>query len=161
MRRSRSRMRLPLFQLHTVTMLNHVYSSPSAPSPTTDLVPIYFRLAQLGVNSQIRFVTGDGSTQISRAAGHYLDAPAHQNVPPLAIFRFSVYTGSGETGRRRGVQVVTVCWSAAGWSMVLAPSAEDGYAPGGIRTPDPQFRRLMLYPLSYRRAYGFIVSVFR
>ena len=26
------------------------------------------------------------------------------------------------------------------------------HAPGGIRTPGPQFRRLMLYPLSYRRA---------
>ena len=25
-------------------------------------------------------------------------------------------------------------------------------APGGIRTPDPQIRSLMLYPLSYRRA---------
>ena len=24
-------------------------------------------------------------------------------------------------------------------------------APGGIRTPDPRFRRPMLYPLSYRR----------
>lgn len=24
--------------------------------------------------------------------------------------------------------------------------------PGGIRTPDPRFRRPMLYPLSYRRS---------
>ena len=44
---------------------------------------------------------------------------------------------------------------------MFAPSIEDGNAPGGIRTPDPQFRRLMLYPLSYRRMHKFIVSVFR
>ena len=33
----------------------------------------------------------------------------------------------------------------------LNTSLDVAGAPGGIRTPDPQFRRLMLYPLSYRR----------
>jgi hypothetical protein len=32
----------------------------------------------------------------------------------------------------------------------LNPRSESG-TPGGIRTPNPQFRRLMLYPLSYGR----------
>ena len=36
------------------------------------------------------------------------------------------------------------------WSEVASLCGKLG-APGGIRTPDPLFRRQMLYPLSYRR----------
>ena len=66
-------------------------------------------------------------------------------------------TPLSRAGRQVTTSVADTCLLRVCMRVVIRVGGEYG-ALGGIRTPDPRFRRPMLYPLSYERTRAFSIS---